>query len=160
MEMLRHCLGLDPLRGDGESLKAPPSTTAASGGQVKTRGGCRAWLKAFEVLEQAALNLYLSPWRNEVQSSQVLDVPGVSHSQPLSIEIHGGLVFASAQTYAIRENKGTGQGHFDRSLPDAQRMSRWLIPIFVLRAIIQNQHEMFLMRKNNLDFELWHKLLL
>ncbi|XP_018559536.1 spermatogenesis associated 2-like [Lates calcarifer] len=61
-----HCLGLDPLRVMEESLKAATaSTTAASGGQVKTRGGLQGLAKAFEVLEQAALNLYLSPWRNE-----------------------------------------------------------------------------------------------
>ncbi|XP_008291795.1 spermatogenesis associated 2-like [Stegastes partitus] len=56
-----HCLGLDPLRVMEESLKA-----AASGGRrPRARGGLRGLAKAFEVLEQAALNLYLGPWRDE-----------------------------------------------------------------------------------------------
>ncbi|XP_039989106.1 spermatogenesis associated 2-like [Xiphias gladius] len=59
-----HCLGLDPLKVMEESLKAT-STTPASGGQVKARGGLQGLAKAFEVLEQAALNLYLGPWRDE-----------------------------------------------------------------------------------------------
>lgn len=61
-----HCLGLDPLSVMEESLKAATAATAAaSGGQVKARGGLRGLAKAFEVLEQAALNLYLGPWREE-----------------------------------------------------------------------------------------------
>ncbi|KAM8890948.1 spermatogenesis associated 2-like isoform 1-T2 [Spinachia spinachia] len=51
-----HCLGLDPLRVMAESLAA----AGAGGG-----GGLRGLDKAFEVLEQAALNLYLGPWRDE-----------------------------------------------------------------------------------------------
>ncbi|XP_071346118.1 spermatogenesis associated 2-like [Trachinotus anak] len=63
-----HCLGLDPLTVMEESLKAAAeasATTAASGGQIKARGGLQGLAKAFEVLEQAALNLYLGPWREE-----------------------------------------------------------------------------------------------
>lgn len=64
-----HCLGLDPLRVMEESLAAAAaaaSTAAAAGtGQVKARGGLQGLAKAFEVLEQAALNLYLGPWRDE-----------------------------------------------------------------------------------------------
>lgn len=56
-----HCLGLDPLRVMEESLKA----AASSGRRVRSRGGLRGLAKAFEVLEQAALNLYLGPWREE-----------------------------------------------------------------------------------------------
>ncbi|KAM6925694.1 spermatogenesis associated 2-like [Lycodopsis pacificus] len=61
-----HCLGLDPLRVMEESLAAAAaSTTAAGAGRVRTRGGLQGLAKAFEVLEQAALNLYLGPWRDE-----------------------------------------------------------------------------------------------
>ncbi|XP_022612119.1 uncharacterized protein LOC111229890 [Seriola dumerili] len=63
-----HCLGLDPLSVMEESLKAAAmasATRAARGGQVKARGGLQGLAKAFEVLEQAALNLYLGPWREE-----------------------------------------------------------------------------------------------
>ncbi|XP_029908982.1 spermatogenesis associated 2-like [Myripristis murdjan] len=56
-----HCLGLDPLQVMEESLMA----TAAIGGRAKARGGLQGLAKAFEVLEQAALNLYLGPWREE-----------------------------------------------------------------------------------------------
>ncbi|KAE8295809.1 Spermatogenesis-associated protein 2-like protein [Larimichthys crocea] len=56
-----HCLGLDPLRVMEESLKA----AAAGAGRVKARGGLQGLAKAFEVVEQAALNLYLGPWREE-----------------------------------------------------------------------------------------------
>uniref|UniRef100_A0A3P8X4T9 Spermatogenesis associated 2 like n=1 Tax=Cynoglossus semilaevis TaxID=244447 RepID=A0A3P8X4T9_CYNSE len=59
-----HCLGLDPLTVMEESLKMAV-TTAASRGRAKTRGGLQGLAKAFEVLEQAALNLYLGPWREE-----------------------------------------------------------------------------------------------
>lgn len=57
-----HCLGLDPLRLMEESLEA---AAAASGGQVTARAGLQGLAKAFEVVEQAALNLYLGPWRKE-----------------------------------------------------------------------------------------------
>ncbi|XP_035012893.1 spermatogenesis associated 2-like [Hippoglossus stenolepis] len=64
-----HCLGLDPLAVMEESLKAAPATTAAPttarGVKVKSRGRLQGLAKAFEVLEQAALNLYLGPWRDE-----------------------------------------------------------------------------------------------
>lgn len=56
-----HCLGLDPLRVMEESLAA----AGASTGRVRARGGLRGLERAFEVLEQAALNLYLCPWREE-----------------------------------------------------------------------------------------------
>ncbi|XP_010882408.1 uncharacterized protein spata2l [Esox lucius] len=52
-------LGLDPLRVMEDSLKttlAPP---------VKSRVGLERLARAFEVLELAALNLYLCPWRKE-----------------------------------------------------------------------------------------------
>ncbi|XP_022078156.2 spermatogenesis associated 2-like [Acanthochromis polyacanthus] len=56
-----HCLALDPLSVMEESLKA-----AASGGRrLGPRGGLRGLAKAFEVLEQVALNVYLAPWREE-----------------------------------------------------------------------------------------------
>ncbi|XP_040894242.1 spermatogenesis associated 2-like [Toxotes jaculatrix] len=60
-----HCLGLDPLRVMEESLTSAAAASTASGGQVKARGGLQGLAKAFEVLEQAALNLYLGPWRDE-----------------------------------------------------------------------------------------------
>lgn len=59
-----HCLGLDPLRVMEESLTAA-ATAAASTGRVRARVGLRGLERAFEVLEQAALNLYLFPWREE-----------------------------------------------------------------------------------------------
>ncbi|XP_013889307.1 spermatogenesis associated 2-like [Austrofundulus limnaeus] len=62
-----HCLGLDTLREMEESLKAaaasaPPGSYSR---RVRTRGGLRGLARAFEVMEQAALNLYLGPWRKE-----------------------------------------------------------------------------------------------
>ncbi|CAL8262699.1 unnamed protein product [Merluccius merluccius] len=58
-----HSLGLDPLKVMEESLKATAALPASAAGP--RRGGLRGLAKAFEVLEQAALNLYLSPWREE-----------------------------------------------------------------------------------------------
>ncbi|XP_037307491.2 spermatogenesis associated 2-like [Pungitius pungitius] len=58
-----HCLGLDPLRVMAESLAAAGG--AAGAGRARTGGGLQGLDKAFEVLEQAALNLYLGPWRDE-----------------------------------------------------------------------------------------------
>lgn len=67
-----HCLGLDPLSVMEESLKAAVAARAAAGGgQVKVRGGLQGLAKAFEVLEQAALNLYLGPWREEYKVVKV-----------------------------------------------------------------------------------------
>uniref|UniRef100_A0A1A8PLN4 Spermatogenesis associated 2-like n=1 Tax=Nothobranchius rachovii TaxID=451742 RepID=A0A1A8PLN4_9TELE len=62
-----HCLGLDPLRVMEESLKAAATSARALayGRRVKSRGGLWGLAKAFEVLEQASLNLYLGPWREE-----------------------------------------------------------------------------------------------
>lgn len=56
-----HCLGLDPLTVMEESLKA----SATDAGRAKAKGGLQGLAKAFEVVEQAALNLYLGPWRKE-----------------------------------------------------------------------------------------------
>lgn len=62
----KHCLGLDPLVVMEESLKAAASAPAATcSRRVKARGELHGLAKAFEVLEQAALNLYLGPWRKE-----------------------------------------------------------------------------------------------
>uniref|UniRef100_A0A1A7WSI5 Spermatogenesis associated 2-like n=1 Tax=Iconisemion striatum TaxID=60296 RepID=A0A1A7WSI5_9TELE len=62
-----HCLGLDPLRVMEESLKAVATSAPALayGRRVKSGGGLWGLAKAFEVLEQASLNLYLGPWREE-----------------------------------------------------------------------------------------------
>uniref|UniRef100_A0A3Q2XMP0 Spermatogenesis associated 2 like n=1 Tax=Hippocampus comes TaxID=109280 RepID=A0A3Q2XMP0_HIPCM len=60
---------LDPLKIMEESLKVEAALAkapkASSGKQVKARRGLWGLAKAFEVLEQAALNLYLGPWREE-----------------------------------------------------------------------------------------------
>lgn len=66
-----HCLGLDPLRVMEESLMEAVAVSAPSCGQVKARGGLQGLAKAFEVLEQAALNLYLNPWREEYKVVKV-----------------------------------------------------------------------------------------
>lgn len=66
-----HCLGLDPLRVMEESLTAAAVTTAASKGRARARGGLQGLERAFEVLEQAALNLYLCPWREEFKVVKV-----------------------------------------------------------------------------------------
>lgn len=70
-----HCLGLDPLKVMEESLKAAAVTaaapTAASTTRVKAKAGLQGLAKAFEVVEQAALNLYLSPWRKEYKVVKV-----------------------------------------------------------------------------------------
>ncbi|XP_054631430.1 spermatogenesis associated 2-like [Dunckerocampus dactyliophorus] len=64
-----HCLGLETLKVMEESLRMEAASTktqrASSGKHVKARGGLQGLGKAFEVLEQAALNLYLGPWREE-----------------------------------------------------------------------------------------------
>ena len=59
-----HCpLGLDPLSVMETSLEASPFTS----GQT----GLERLAKAFEVLELAALNLYLCPWRKEYRVVKV-----------------------------------------------------------------------------------------
>lgn len=62
-----HCLGLDPLLVMEESLKA----SATGRGRANATGGLQGLAKAFEVVEQAALNLYLGPWRKEYKSVKV-----------------------------------------------------------------------------------------
>lgn len=64
-----HCLGLDPLSVMEESLQAV--TAAGCSRRSRTRAGLRGLAKAFEVLEQAAVNLYLGPWRKEYSVIQV-----------------------------------------------------------------------------------------
>lgn len=64
-----HCLGLDPLRVMEESLKA--AAAAASTRRVKAEGRLQGLAKAFEVVEQAALNLYLGHWREEYKVVKV-----------------------------------------------------------------------------------------
>lgn len=82
-----HCLGLDPLMVMEESLKAKAAstkaTTAASGGRVKARGGLQGLVKAFEVLEQAALNLYLGPWREEYKVVKMYSGMFTHHIKPV-----------------------------------------------------------------------------
>ncbi|KAM9808115.1 spermatogenesis associated 2-like [Neosynchiropus ocellatus] len=56
-----HCLGLDPLGTMEESLQVVSST----------RRGLVTLERAFQVLEQAALNLYVAPWREEYQAVKV-----------------------------------------------------------------------------------------
>ncbi|XP_017274356.1 spermatogenesis associated 2-like isoform X2 [Kryptolebias marmoratus] len=62
-----HCLGVNALREMEESLKAAAASAppAPYNRRVRARGGLRGLAKTFEVLEQAALNLYLGPWREE-----------------------------------------------------------------------------------------------
>ncbi|XP_069570435.1 spermatogenesis associated 2-like [Brachyistius frenatus] len=74
-----HRLGLDPLRVMEESLKAAAAAAGAAGAAAgadcrrrgTARGGLKGLAKAFEVLEQAALNLYLGPWREEYKVIKV-----------------------------------------------------------------------------------------
>lgn len=66
-----HHLGLDPLRVMEESLKAAASAPAANARRGKSKGGLQGLAKAFEVMEQAALNLYLGPWREEYKIVKV-----------------------------------------------------------------------------------------
>lgn len=74
-----HCLGLDPLAVMEESLKA-----AASGGRrLGARGGLRGLEKAFEVLEQVALNIYLAPWREEYRVIKMYSGLFTHHITPL-----------------------------------------------------------------------------
>lgn len=58
-----HCLGLDTYKIMEESLKSAAATDGK--GTTRVRAGLKGLAKAFEVLEQAALNLYLGPWREE-----------------------------------------------------------------------------------------------
>ncbi|KAM7396338.1 hypothetical protein PAMP_019383 [Pampus punctatissimus] len=82
-----HCLGLDPLRVMEESLMAEAASTkataAASGGRIKARGGLQGLCKAFEVLEQAALNLYLGPWREEYKVVKMYSGTFTHHIKPV-----------------------------------------------------------------------------
>lgn len=81
-----HCLGLDPLSVMEESLTAAAaaaSTTAAGAGRVKARGGLQGLAKAFEVLEQAALNLYLGPWRDEYKVVKMYSGMFTHHIKPV-----------------------------------------------------------------------------
>lgn len=64
---LTHCFDLDPLLVMEESLKA----SAADPGRAKAKGALQGLAKAFEVVEQAALNLYLGPWRKEYKFVKV-----------------------------------------------------------------------------------------
>lgn len=57
-----HCLGLDTFNIMEESLRLAGTDSKRA---AKVRIGLRGLAKAFEVLEQAALNLYLGPWREE-----------------------------------------------------------------------------------------------
>lgn len=57
-----HCLGLDTFNIMEDSLRSAGTDSKRA---VKVSTGLRGLAKAFEVLEQAALNLYLSPWREE-----------------------------------------------------------------------------------------------
>lgn len=65
-----HHLGLDPLKVMEESLKAA-AAAAANARKGKSKGGLQGLAKAFEVMEQAALNLYLGPWREEYKIVKV-----------------------------------------------------------------------------------------
>ncbi|XP_036400124.1 spermatogenesis associated 2-like [Megalops cyprinoides] len=60
-------LGLQPLAVMEASLQAPPSWGHSTGGLASPTmsPGLGMLAKAFEVLERAALNLYLCPWRKE-----------------------------------------------------------------------------------------------
>ncbi|XP_058501104.1 spermatogenesis associated 2-like [Solea solea] len=79
-----HCLGLDPLTVMEESLKAAAAASAGSGGgKVRARGGLRSLDKAFEVLEQAALNLYLTPWREEYKVVKMYSGPFTHYIKPV-----------------------------------------------------------------------------
>ena len=60
--------GVDPLRVMEESLKRG-GTPSRAGDRVA--GGLDGLAKAFEVLELAALNLYLCPWRKEYRVVKV-----------------------------------------------------------------------------------------
>ncbi|XP_061577269.1 spermatogenesis associated 2-like [Cololabis saira] len=62
-----HCLGLDPLRVMEESLKAEAASAPATspGRRLRVKAGLQGLARAFGVLEQASLNLYLGPWREE-----------------------------------------------------------------------------------------------
>lgn len=69
-----HQLGLEPLKVMEESLKAAvasASAPVANGRRLKSHKGLQGLAKAFEVMEQAALNLYLGPWREEYKTVKV-----------------------------------------------------------------------------------------
>lgn len=66
-----HRCGLDPLAVMEESLAAAAAAKKGGAGRVKARGGLQGLEKAFEVVEQAALNLHLSPWREEYKVVKV-----------------------------------------------------------------------------------------
>lgn len=67
-----HCLGLDPLSVMEETLMDAAASEPRRGKvKPKGNGGLRGLAKAFEVLEQAALNLYLGPWREEYKVVKV-----------------------------------------------------------------------------------------
>ncbi|CAF98920.1 unnamed protein product [Tetraodon nigroviridis] len=86
-----HCLGLDPLLEMEESLKA----SAADSGRAEARGGLQGLAKAFEVVEQAAINLYLGPWRKEYQFVKVTGQTTVTVPWQTSQSLHHLLRFSS-----------------------------------------------------------------
>lgn len=75
-----HCLGLDALGVMEESLKAAAATTRRRPGP---RGGLRGLDKAFEVLEQVALNVYLAPWREEYRVIKMYSGLFTHHISPV-----------------------------------------------------------------------------
>lgn len=69
-----HQLGLEPLKVMEESLKAAAALASAPVANVRrgtSNRGLQGLAKAFEVMEQAALNLYLGPWREEYKTVKV-----------------------------------------------------------------------------------------
>ncbi|XP_020497931.2 spermatogenesis associated 2-like [Labrus bergylta] len=81
-----HCLGLDPLTVMEESLAAAAAAAAAAASStrwVKGRGGLQGLERAFEVLEQASLNLHLCPWREEYKVIKMYSGVFTHHIKPM-----------------------------------------------------------------------------
>ncbi|XP_047452669.1 spermatogenesis associated 2-like isoform X2 [Mugil cephalus] len=77
-----HCWGLDPLRVMEESLKAAAAAPGCSR-RPTARGGLHGLAQAFEVLEQAALNLYVGPWRKEYKVMKMYSGMFTHHVMPV-----------------------------------------------------------------------------
>ncbi|KAM3870067.1 spermatogenesis associated 2-like [Diretmus argenteus] len=113
-----HCLGLDPLKVMEESLTGGGVAAAATGGgQARARVGLAGLAKAFEVLEQAALNLYLGPWREEYKVVKMYSGMFTHYikpvlSMPQIVKLFGLLGYqpSSARNEQLRRHQSSGAG--------------------------------------------------
>ncbi|KAM6946106.1 spermatogenesis associated 2-like [Aplochiton taeniatus] len=97
-------LGLNPLKVMEESLLSMQSSLPTTHGpHCIAKGGIGGLAKAFEVLELAALNLYLGPWRKEFKLVKMYSGMFTHHvkpvlSMPQILELFGLLGYEAGPT--------------------------------------------------------------